>query len=325
MSHSTPRYDPAAIADLQDRTEYELWLLEAVYKISNQRLAVEDVDELIYPPSGGPPTQTIYGIGSSVLGDWRPGFLNAGAPLIFVTAFKLFDMLLEWVLVENGSQPTHRFSEKIKALKFPQIIEARPWLRERLIALYEKLDPLRGTVIHDRHFTASNGDLQVSSSRDNLVGPVITITADALRNMALVSVSVLRYLEGAWPFDPFGEKRLRRALDELVDLHRLPKLAQLPPGFLNVRVYALDEDPIQWDIDRIRNDIAMNRPDQDVMFDLRLVLVSRDGESVSAYLLPSREIENSAPRKLRSELARFAVQPPRDLNAAAIATDLQNR
>src|SRR4051794_31473095 len=107
MSHSTPQYGPAAIADLQNRTEYELWLLEAVYEIANQRLALEDVDELIYPASGGPPTQIIYGIGSSNVGDWRPGFLNAGAPLIFVTAFKLFDMLLEWVLVENGSKPTH--------------------------------------------------------------------------------------------------------------------------------------------------------------------------------------------------------------------------
>src|SRR5581483_1231728 len=112
------------------RTDYESWLLEAVYQIANQRLAVEGVDELIYPPSGGPPTQTIYGMGSINPGDWRPGFLNAGAPLIFVTAFKLLDMLLEWVLVENGFESTHRFSEKIKALKsspqFPQILEARP-------------------------------------------------------------------------------------------------------------------------------------------------------------------------------------------------------
>jgi hypothetical protein len=162
-----PTYPAPTIVELQSRTEYEAWLLEAVYAVTNERLVVEGVDHLIYPPNGGPPTYTVYAVGNVNIGDWRPGFLDAGAPLVFVTAFKILDMLMEWVLVQNGHGATHMFSQKIAALKgaivFPDLIERRAWLRERLIALYEKLAPLRGTIIHARDFVSGNGELVVAS------------------------------------------------------------------------------------------------------------------------------------------------------------------
>lgn len=322
-------YDSTAIVDLRDRTEYELWLLEAVHEIVGQRLAVEGMDELIYPPNGGPPGQTIYGIGRTNIGDWRPGFLKAGAPLVFVTAFKLLDMLLEWVLQENGQSSTHSFVQKIVALRksvqFPQVIETRSWLRDRLVGLYEGLEPLRGTVIHSRHFTTSDGGLDVSSSKHGVVGPRITVSAADLRNIALTVVSLLRYIEGSWSMDLFRERRIRRALDEVSHLHGQPLLGQLPPGFLTVRVYVLAEGPIQWNIKTIRQDVAAKRPGQDVIFDLRIVAVSRDGTGLSAYLIPWDQIENSIASKTLSDLGKFAVAPPAELDVQSIAHDLQVR
>ena len=102
MSTVSIHYTPPLLSDLSQCTEYEAWLLEAVYEIANRRLAVQELDALIYPPKGGPPTQIVSGAGNIKLGDWRPGFLEAGAPLVFVTAFKLLDMLLEWVLIQKG-------------------------------------------------------------------------------------------------------------------------------------------------------------------------------------------------------------------------------
>jgi hypothetical protein len=110
-------FGPTELADLGARTDYEAWLLEAVYEITNQRIAVENVDELIYPPSGHSPIQRGYAVGNFTIGDWRPHFLEAGAPLVLVTAFKLLDMLLEWVLVANGHGSTHKFVRKITFLK----------------------------------------------------------------------------------------------------------------------------------------------------------------------------------------------------------------
>lgn len=43
--------------------------------------------------------------------------MEAGAPLVLVTGFKLLDMLLEWMLIENGHTSTHKFVQKIAALK----------------------------------------------------------------------------------------------------------------------------------------------------------------------------------------------------------------
>ena len=67
-----------------------------------------------------------------------------------------------------------------------------------------------------------------------------------LRNLALVLVSLMRYLEGTWAMDLLREKRLRRALDELAHLHALPSLGQLPPASLTVRVYVAENDPIEF-------------------------------------------------------------------------------
>ena len=325
MTIPTILYNSATLNDLRERTEYESWLLEAVYEIVDQSLAIKGIDQLIYPPGGSPPTYTIYGVGNINHSDWRPGFLAAGAPLVLITDFKLLDMLIEWVLVENGQASTHRFEQKIAALKgsilFPPLIEAHPWLRERLIALYDKLEPLRGTIIHARHFKTVNGSLQVSSSKGGIIGPAITIAPTDLRNLSLVLVSLLRYLEGVWTMDLFGEKRIRRALDELVPLHQLPSLGQLPPGFLTVRVYVTDEETIQYDTARIYHDVAANRPGQDVIFDLRIIAISHDGTHASAYLIPWEQLQKwgSELCKKRVELAPYAVTTPPEIDTAEIA------
>ena len=316
MSSVPISYTSSTLSDLADRTKYEAWLLEAVYDIANQPLAVSPGDGLIYPPDGSTPNLHIYASACTIIGDWRPKFLEVGTPLVLVTSFKLLDMMLEWVLVQNGTASTFHFAQKIAALAgpvvFPPLIESRPWLRERLIALYKELVPLRGTIIHDRHFQATGGTLEVSSSRGGTIGPVVTFSPDDLRNFAVVLVSLLRYLEGTWTMDLFQEKRIRRALDELVHLHRLPSLGQLPPGFLTVRVYVPDEDPIEIDVERIRSDIATYRLGQDILFEVRVIAVARDGQSASAFLVGWDQLQIAGPRlqKARGDLANSTVPVP---------------
>ena len=82
MSTSAPSYTPPVIADLTDRTEYEAWLLEAVYDIANQPIAASAGDGLIYPPDGGSPKSIVYAFMHAILGDWRPKFLEVGTPLV---------------------------------------------------------------------------------------------------------------------------------------------------------------------------------------------------------------------------------------------------
>jgi hypothetical protein len=314
-------YPAATMVLLDERVEYEAWLLEAIYEITDEPVAVKDVDELVYPADGGPPVHTIYAIVHQRIGDWRPGFLDAGAPLVFVTGFKLLDMLLEWVLEQNGKTSTFRFDQKIAALKgpvvFPPLIESRAWLRERLVALYEHLAPLRSTVVHAPHFTSSKGTLQVSSSKRGVVGPSVPVSRADLESLAFVLVSLLHYVRGSWTMDLFREKRIRHALDGLAPLHKMPPLRQLRPAVLNVRVYVADANPIEVDLNRIRADVQAKRPGEDVMFDLRLVTVDRDAGSAEAYLVPWDDLQLAVLRRSREDLARCAVSVPKDVDAAA--------
>jgi hypothetical protein len=313
----------AAATDLKERTEYEVWLLEAVYDIVGDPFK-HGPDAMVYPPDGGPPKFTIYGSFKIDLGDWRPGFLQVGAPLVFVTAFKVLDMLLEWVLGQNGHASTFRFVEKIKSLKgakghitFPHAIEQEPWMRERLIALYEELEPLRGTLIHERHFTSKGGGLEVAGSKKGTVGMMVSISAPDLRNLAVVLLSLLRHLLGTSPMDAYVVKRTRRALDELVHLHRLPVLGQLPVGRLRVRRYVAVTPTIDLDLDAIRSDIRANRTNQDVVWDLRLVMVAPDG--AHSYLVPWEHLQGPRLRKTSAELAQWTAELPNDVDPAECA------
>jgi hypothetical protein len=73
--------------------------------------------------------------------------------------------------------------------------------------------------------------------------------------------------------------------------------------------------------------VAAKRPAQDVIFDLRIIAISHDGASVTAYLLPWEQLQipTSDARKTRAELSRYAVAPPADLDAAAIAREISSR
>jgi len=143
----TKKFGPAALLALEERVGYEVWLLEAVYELVEQELFPTFPDGVIYPLGRTAPKFIVHGAINIRLGDWRPGFLQAGAPLVFTSTFKILDMLLEWVLEENGQASTYRFEQKIQAqhqtLEYPPILAQRPWLTQRLSALYENLEPLR--------------------------------------------------------------------------------------------------------------------------------------------------------------------------------------
>jgi len=286
---SHPTFDASALLKLAERTEYETWLLEAVYALVEQELFPSWPDAVIYPVDKSKAQFFVHARGNLVIGDWRPGFLNAGAPLVFVSTFKLLDMFIEWILEENGVPSTFRFQQKLQHLKgsqiFPPLIESRPWLKERLAGLYRTLEPLRGTIIHDRHFTATDGAIRVSSSKKGIIGSAVEISAAHLRKFALTIVSVLRYVDGTWHLDELREKILRHDFDELVALHGLPLLGQKRPFHTRVRVYLTGSDPLHVDPLAIRGDLAARYVDQDCSFDLRILMV-KGGEVVDAYLFP---------------------------------------
>ena len=324
----TPVYDSIAMNDLQARTQYEAWLLEAVYDVARVPVIANLPDQLVYPASGAPPVYTTF-VAVKMGGNWRHHFLEAGAPLVFVTSFKLLDMLLEWVLERNGASSTFRLSEKIKSLKkgvtFPPFFDSKPWISDRLVGIYEYLEPLRGTIIHSRHFHTSDGTLCVAKSKSGVVSPEVVINADALRNIAVVAVSSLRYVDGSWVMNAYTEKHLRHTLDQLSHLHGLPSLGQKQLLFLTVRVCLTLSDAVTVDLQRIRDDIARILPGHDVVFDLRIVAVAENGEKAVGYLFPWEELQDKEGQlcKLTADILCFERPLPEDVDIASISQHLK--
>lgn len=289
------RFSADGLQKLRDRVGYEDWLLESIYKLTESELFPEWPDEVVYNLDACAPVFTGgHGQIQVVIGDWRPGFLEAGAPLVFTASFKLLDMLFEWLLELNGRKPDFRFGEKLRQLEgpglvYPPVFASRMWLVDRLRKLYEEMEPLRGTIIHSRHFEAKNGMLRVASSKRDVVGEFVELDAADLRRLALLTVSVLRFLHGDWAVSAFRDKELRWQLDQLVKFHKLTLLGQQEPRHIRVRWYTRCPRPKGIDLTRIQRDIDVRNPDQDISFDLRVVVL--EGQTaVGAYLFPSEHL-----------------------------------
>jgi len=125
--------------------------------------------------------------------------------------------------------------------------------------------------------------------------------------------------------DAFEEKRLRRALDELSHLHKLPMLGQLSPRRLRVWLYVLDEDPVTFDIAKVRYDIAAKHTREDVIFDVLIIAVAPDGTGATAYVLPWDQLQDTAPqfRKTRADLATYAAPLPTNVDADTAAREME--
>ena len=277
--------------ELRELVGYEGWLLQSVYELTEDELFPEWPDAVVYDADTKSSVVRNSGRVNAVLFDWRPGFLQVAPPLDFVASFKLLDMFFEWILKTNDRLDGFQFSRKIKQLElpglaYPSVLQTRPWLVAALTALYKCSEPLRGTIIHARHFDSSNGGLRIASSKKGVVGESIELSAEDLRTYAQLSVSVLKYLHGDWHLDAHREKCLRWQIDALQKLHKLDPLGQVQPRHMRVRWDTRDPNIRIVDVPRIQRDILERNPGQDVTFDLRVVIASEGRSSPRAYLIP---------------------------------------
>jgi len=325
-----PDYSAGAMSHLAERTEYEAWLLEAVYSIAEKQWFPTFPDSIIYPVNSSKPEfSENFDLESIVTGHWRSEFLNVGAPLVFVTTFKLLDMFIEWIH-ENNERKKAPFQfekkktylqEKYQPPIFPSFIESKPWLKERLIGFYGFLGPLRNTIIHDRHFTSSNGTINVSSRKkkgQGITSPV-EISSSDLGTLAFTVVSILKYVNNTWSLDQYHEKSLRYKLDRLTRLHGLPSLEQRAPFYPTVRVYSTNPDPRIVDLSAILSDIKKQYPSNDCMFDLR-VLIVKGGAVVDAFRFSWVRLENERFKWDNiSSLEEYQVSIPDDIELKHLA------
>lgn len=315
-----PNFNTISLESLEKYTKYESCLLEEVYNITEQELFPEpSPDTVIYPLDGDPIFKNDAVFNSTLL-DWRPSFLNACTPLVLITEFKLIDMFFEWVIKENEPLWTETtFKKKLKHLRktrepviFPEFVQNRGWLRERLIECYAKLTKLRNAIVHEYHFKATDGSVQVN--RQDNASPY-ELNADELLLLARTAVSILKYVNGDWTINEYRERILRYNLDCLARLHEKPLMGQKRPHLLTVRYLSYETELRRTDLYRIKKDLknATHYRGDDCIFNLRYWTV-RDNIVTNAYFIPWKILLNESRESIViTDLEIYRVALPDDI------------
>lgn len=234
-------YGADAIQRLREHAAYEQWALRFITQKQ------ERIDEgpgtparLIYQ---GPekPANVSMAVGE-VVGE-SLDVVDAIAPLRLTTAFKLLDVVVEWVLTDNGGCDW-RFVEKIKQVKtspptLPELFQTRGFLWGYVFGLYENLVGFRNEIVHNSNFVVNGDVLEVN--RDN---KVLTLNRQQLLSLGRVCIAITDLLVGNVPWDEGCEARLKYDLDQLSALHKQAVFGIEKPmaAILEFRLETVDDE-----------------------------------------------------------------------------------
>jgi hypothetical protein len=150
--------------------------------------------------------------------------LNRLRPLAFSAAFKLQDMVVEWILRANGIAGW-RFSEKLagydrlriaSALAEPSLFSQRPILARAFWELYRFLVPFRGTVVHSGGVSLDQaGTIEVTKGGGNCLRFTAAEQGSYMRATCLIS----RIMSGQTKTDLFLEGLIEGDLLALEKYH----------------------------------------------------------------------------------------------------------
>lgn len=299
-------------SELKDLVNYEVFLLVESYRIIKNPISKKYTEILEYPHDGSAPKLSIIDHINMISGDWRSGFLRAGGPLIFSSAFKVLDLIVEWVLGPDSRTAklgSLQFNEKVTRIKdptrtWPDFFSKHSWIKERFIALYESLIPYRNTIIHSSQFSSIEGGVKVAPSEGKGVfGDYRHIDSNMVGHIAYVAALIAKVLQGVWDLDPYTNHRLRWSLNKLYDFHKLPSDDCLkPPSLALVRIYRNEAKYIIFNIAEIS--LELNQPmllpvegygDVDcrrthAIFDLEII-IKGESDHNSVYQIPFTSID----------------------------------
>lgn len=160
---------------LKEEVSYELWILEYIRKkLYNQMEGEVDKIKIIFDDrlSDGNLKMNILLTGSISLSENAvKKTLNLMRPLSFSSAFKIQDMVIDWILNENNFRKDYRFKQKIGRFEdieksdnflLPKFFENNLNILKAFFHLYKNLEPLRGSIVHTGEFFISeDGNINI--------------------------------------------------------------------------------------------------------------------------------------------------------------------
>lgn len=260
-----PPFGSAHRAELADRTGYELWAV-AHYRSCFER------------PTSGREEQVCFTLGkvdesgklvSSFQSFNEDNFAQAPVqaslahfrPLVFTAAFKLQDMISEWILEASTGQPApwsfagkraqYASLRRRRGLREPPEFRADPTLGQCHWALYEALEPPRGAVIHQGGIKL-HGDGRLEVVDRNKVKTVLSEQQqDAYVRFACV---LTQRLTGAVKETTRVREGLHNDLASLAPIHSVSGLVSTHVRYARARVVVPEtevatQSPVSFAID----------------------------------------------------------------------------
>ena len=323
-------YDVASQDRLRDEADYESWLLR---QFASRRMRGKGLSNGVFRVyRNRRPEHHMHISGSLGLGvGSERGAWSAAAPLGFVAAYKVLDVIVQWILEENKQRlclksVPWKFSEKVEVLTnrgsdiiLPSFLDSDRDVASRVLALYKELLCFRNTIVHGHQFSTSRGGLTVSD-RDKKPRE-LTLTA---AEMALLLESVLvvaEVLAGVATAGKYTMSRLRYSLDQLSHAHGLPVVGGAGPAVHKVMLLVDEEDgSFPADLAYLREQLARKGADNGSFVDLWIVGVVDGTPVVCWHLGPDEEPKVGLLQLSRGDHAGHQVAVPDPVAVAAIAT-----
>ncbi|MGE0822685.1 MAG: hypothetical protein AB7G75_06165 [Candidatus Binatia bacterium] len=274
--------EQALTDDFKDNIAYERLVLTTLIEVETayhgQRGAIIDLRSF-------PRKITLIG-GASVRDQVIKEVVPRLRPLIFVAAYKILDLFVEFVLKLKGQTPPQEgwsFEKKKNLLanrsyQLPSILSPTDEIWDRMVALYTNLSEARHCVVHRRSNQNSDGTLFIQDRSGNALLPLTAQEQEKFAEATYVlSESVTRQ-----EISNRQRNAILNALDYLDAHHRYPKTGMTVPGEIPqiiANLTPLSAGRWQLDIESIRNYLAETQP----WAKIADIALHRPGEPVAAF------------------------------------------
>lgn len=298
-------YGQSSRADLLKKVDYELWFLDFLARKEDAFTGGANLTSLDLSSKKGPTNINI--MISEVIGSGLAlEVMGVVSPLTFVAAFKVIDMVFEWILEENhpngtslhkGPPSRWRFQWKSQELsespvQYPLLMQSMPYIKEYLFALYDHLTEYRNEIVHRNNFSVSpKGVLGIEYTSNNQIH-LVEIDRDVLGGLVHVASGVAKILAGTRPYNAEVESLLKYNFDKLTALHLLPGFGEMRPLKITVNFTSCGEgNEFSVDLAYVRDRVRTTYPNQNVFFDLSIMGIA-DDKPPSYWHFPSDAVPN---------------------------------
>jgi len=310
-------YDQSAQRWLREKLDYELWLLD--FLSSTEEILIGGTNISTITIINRQYAHVDLGLTDIVGSGKAIEVMNKIMPLTFTASYKILDMIFEWILEENytagnikDKKPPSKwsFSKKINKLQklrlfYPPLMQSEPYIKDYLLALYDKLLKFRNEIVHRNKFSVLDDKLKVTAK-----GQTLELDRSELGAFIRVVVAVAKLLVGDFKWGRYIDRLLKYHLDRIQKLHGLNEFKQAKPLIVNVILKVPMENGVfPADLKFVQQQISRIYPNADVHFNLKIIGLENDKPCICWYL-PRDAVPEENLLELRADsLKEYRISP----------------